>query len=64
PWAIRAFLTFAVPWAFATTLPAQALTSGIAWWVVAGAVAFAGAALFLLRILWNHAVRLYASASS
>lgn len=64
PAVLRAILTFVVPLAFATTFPAQALTGGISWWVVSGAVVFAVAAVVLVRLLWVYAVRFYASASS
>lgn len=64
PLAMRLMLTFIVPIAFATTFPAEALTHGISWWLVVGAVAFAALALAALRALWNVAVRQYASASS
>jgi ABC-2 type transport system permease protein len=64
PTAIRALLTFLIPLAFATTFPAQAVTGGISWWIVLGAVAFCLIALFLARVFWRYAVRFYASASS
>ena len=64
PLAMRLMLTFIVPIAFATTFPAEALTRGISWWLVLGAVAFAALALAGIRALWNRAVRQYASASS
>jgi ABC-2 type transport system permease protein len=64
PVAIRTILTFVVPIAFATTFPAQAITGGISWWVVAGAVAFALLAVVLTRLFWTTAVRRYSSASS
>ncbi|MGI8404964.1 MAG: ABC transporter permease [Thermomicrobiales bacterium] len=64
PNAIRALLTFVIPLAFATTFPAQAITGGISWWIVFGAVAFCLIALVLVRVFWRYAVRFYASASS
>jgi ABC-2 type transport system permease protein len=64
PLVVKLALTFIVPLAFATTFPAEALTHGISWWVVAGAIAFAALALAALRALWNVAIRQYASASS
>jgi ABC-2 type transport system permease protein len=64
PVAVRAILTFVVPVAFATTFPAQAITGGISWWLVAGAVLFATVAVAMLRLLWLYAVRFYSSASS
>jgi ABC-2 type transport system permease protein len=64
PVVVRAILTALVPLAFATTFPAQAMTDGISWWLVAGSVLFAAAAVTLLRFFWTHAVRRYSSASS
>jgi len=64
PTAIRALLTFVVPLAFATTFPAQAITGGISWWVVVGAVGFCLMAAVLVRVFWTYAVRFYSSASS
>ena len=64
PTAIRMILTFLVPLAFATTFPAQAITGGISWWVVLGAVGFAIIALVLIRLFWLFAVKRYSSASS
>jgi ABC-2 type transport system permease protein len=64
PTAIRALLTFVVPLAFATTFPAQAITGGISWWVVVGAMGFCLMAVVLVRVFWTYAVRFYSSASS
>jgi len=64
PGAVRVLFTAIVPLAFATTFPAQAITDGISWWLVGASVAFAIVAVALLRLLWNHAVRRYSSASS
>lgn len=64
PLAMRLMFTFLVPLAFATTFPAQAITGGISWWVVLGAVGFAMLALVLIRLFWLFAVRRYSSASS
>jgi len=64
PSAMRVLFTAIVPLAFATTFPAQAVTGGISWWLVAASVAFAIVAVALLRLLWNHAIRRYSSASS
>ena len=64
PAAIRALLTFVIPLAFATTFPAQAITGGISWWIVLGALAFCVIALVLVRMFWRYAVRFYSSASS
>ena len=64
PLVVRLALTFIVPLAFATTFPAEALTHGISWWLVPGAIAFAALAVVALRAFWNVAIRQYASASS
>jgi len=64
PGAMRVLLTAVVPLAFATTFPAQAITSGISWWLMSGSVAFAIVAVALLRLLWHFAIRRYSSASS
>ncbi len=64
PVAVRVLFTALVPLAFATTFPAQAITGGVSWWLVAGSVAFAIVAVALLRLLWNRAIRRYSSASS
>lgn len=64
PSAVRGFLTFAFPVAFATSFPAQALGSGSSWRVVGTALVAAVVALVLTRIYWRRAIRGYASASS
>ncbi|MFI6677531.1 ABC transporter permease [Kribbella sp. NPDC050470] len=64
PTAVRAFLTFAFPVAFATTFPVQAVAGGIGWAPVAGGVGLALVAVVLVRLFWRHGVRSYASASS
>ncbi|MFG1812840.1 ABC transporter permease [Kribbella sp. NPDC049174] len=64
PVAVRAFLTFAFPVAFATTFPAQALAGDGGWTRVAGGIALSAVAVTLVRMLWRRGVRSYASASS
>ncbi|MGC4189821.1 MAG: ABC-2 family transporter protein [Thermomicrobiales bacterium] len=65
PRAIQVFLTAVVPWAFASTFPAEALTHGLSqWWIVPVAVAFSGLAVAGCHAFWNVAIRRYASASS
>jgi ABC-2 type transport system permease protein len=64
PVAVRAFLTFAFPVAFATTFPVQALTGDLGWTPVAGGIALSVTALSLVRMLWRRGLRTYASASS
>jgi ABC-2 type transport system permease protein len=64
PVAVRAFLTFAFPVAFATTYPVQALAGDLGWMPVAGGIALAVTAVTLVRMLWRRGLRTYASASS
>ena len=64
PVAVRTFLTFAFPVAFATTFPVQALAGDVGWMPVAGGIALSVAAVTLVRMLWRRGVRSYASASS
>src|SRR4029453_15945594 len=64
PVAVRTFLTFAFPVAFATTFPVQALTGQLGWTPVAGGIALSVTALSLVRMLWRRGLRTYASASS
>ncbi len=64
PVAVRAFLTFAFPVAFATTFPVQALAGDRGWAPVAGGIALSVAAVTVLRMLWRRGLRTYASASS
>jgi len=61
---VRLVFTALVPLAFATTFPAQAITGGISWWLVAASIGFALAAVVLIRLFWLYAVRRYSSASS
>ncbi|GAA0576462.1 ABC transporter permease [Kribbella sandramycini] len=64
PTAVRTFLTFAFPVAFATTYPVQALTGDLSWRYVALAATLTLLALLLTRLLWSRGLRTYASASS
>jgi ABC-2 type transport system permease protein len=64
PVAVRAFLTFAFPVAFATTFPVQALAGDRGWAPVAGGIALSVAAVTVLRMLWRRGLRSYTSASS
>lgn len=64
PLAMRWTLTLIIPVAFATTFPAEALTHGISWWLVLGAVGVAALAITALRAIWNVAIRQYSSASA
>ncbi|TCO35173.1 ABC-2 type transport system permease protein [Kribbella steppae] len=64
PVAVRTFLTFAFPVAFATTFPVQALAGDVGWMPVAGGIALSVVAVSLVRMLWRRGQRSYASASS
>lgn len=61
---IRAVLTVAVPVAFATTFPAQALLGTIDAWVLPSAIVLTIFALLVTHWLWNFAANHYSSASS
>ncbi len=64
PLAYRVFLTFVIPVAFLTTVPAQALLGRVEWIWVWGSIALAIALLQLSRWFWRFALRFYTSASS
>jgi hypothetical protein len=61
---LRFMLTFLIPVAFATTVPAQALAGRLTWQTLAGAFALAAALAILSRLFWRVGVRRYSSASS
>ncbi len=61
---LRFMLTFLVPVAFATTVPAQALSGRLTWKTLAGALVLAVVMLILSRAFWRVGVRRYSSASS
>ncbi len=61
---VRALLTFAVPVAFATTFPAQALLGNADPRLLPVGLVLAGCALAATRLFWTYAVRRYSSASS
>lgn len=61
---LRLILTFLVPVAFATTVPAQAFTGRIGAPLVLGAVGLAGLLLFLSRLFWRYGIRFYSGASA
>lgn len=63
PW-LRAFLTFAVPVAFAVTVPAQALTGQLDLTSGLLAVAIAVGFFVLSRVFWLVALRRYTGASA
>lgn len=61
---LRFMLTFLIPVAFATTVPAQALAGQLRLSTLAGAYALAAALAVLSRVFWRVGVRRYSSASS
>jgi ABC-2 type transport system permease protein len=64
PTAVRAFLTFAFPVAFASTFPAQALRGDLGWLPVAAGLGLTVVATLLVRAQWRYGLRSYSSASS
>lgn len=64
PLAYRVFLTFVIPVAFLTTVPAQALLGRVEWGWIFGSVGLAIALLQISRWFWRFALRFYTSASS
>jgi len=63
PW-LRFALTFIVPVAFATTVPAQALTGRLTGQTLSGAVALATVLLVGSRLFWRFGIRYYSGASA
>ncbi len=61
---LRFALTFLIPIAFATTVPAQALAGRLSWQALLGAWAFAAALFTSARLFWRAGVRHYSGASS
>ena len=61
---LRFILTFLIPVAFATTVPAQALAGRLTWRTLAGAFALGAALLVMSRAFWRIGIRRYSSASS
>jgi ABC-2 type transport system permease protein len=61
---LRYGLTFIVPVAFATTIPAEALTSRLSGWTLLGAVALAAALLLVSRGFWRLGLRRYSGTSA
>ncbi|MEU8225409.1 ABC-2 family transporter protein [Kribbella sp. NPDC048915] len=64
PLAVRTFLTFAFPVAFATTFPVQALSGELGWGTVGLGVVLALVAQGLARLMWRRGLLTYSSASS
>lgn len=63
PW-LRVALTFIVPVAFATTVPAEALAGRLTWQTLLGTTALAVALLLGSRWFWRVGVRHYSGASA
>lgn len=63
PW-LQAILTFLVPVAFATTIPAEALVGRLTAQTLLGAVALAVALLAVSRWFWTVGIRHYSGASA
>ena len=61
---LRIGLTFLVPVAFATTVPAQALAGRLSWQTLVGAFALAAFLLAAARLLWRVGTRRYSGASA
>ncbi len=61
---LRAILTFLVPVALATPVPAQALAGRLGWQTLAGAWALAAAFAAGSRLLWKAGLRRYSGASA
>ena len=61
---LRYGLTFIVPVAFATTIPAEALTSRLSGWTLLGAVALAAVLLLVSRGFWRLGLRRYSGTSA
>ena len=63
PW-LRYGLTFVVPIAFATTVPAEALTGRLGWGTLLGALGLALLMLVISRAIWQAGLRNYSGASA
>lgn len=61
---LRYGLTFVVPVAFATTVPAEALTGRLSWEALMGALALAGVLFVASRAFWRAGLRQYSGASA
>jgi len=61
---LRFALTFIVPVAFATTVPAEALSGRLTWPTLLEAVALAVALLAASRWFWRVGIRNYSGASA
>jgi ABC-2 type transport system permease protein len=61
---LRFALTFLIPVAFATTVPAQALAGRLDWQTLLGAAAFASALFAASRVFWRVGIRHYSGTSA
>ena len=61
---LRFALTFIVPVAFATTIPAEALTGRLNGLTLWGAIVLAGGMFVLARLVWKWGLRRYSGASA
>ena len=61
---LRFALTFIVPVAFATTIPAEALTGRLNGLTLWGAIGLAGGMFVLARLVWKWGLRRYSGASA
>jgi ABC-2 type transport system permease protein len=61
---LRYGLTFIIPVAFATTVPAEALTGRLNWETLLGAVVLAAALLVVSRVFWRVGLRHYSGTSA
>jgi ABC-2 type transport system permease protein len=61
---LRFFMTFLIPVAFATTIPAQALAGRLTWPTLLGAAALAGVLFVASRLFWRVGIRHYSGASA
>ncbi|MDH3464223.1 MAG: ABC-2 family transporter protein [Acidimicrobiia bacterium] len=64
PALLRASLTFLIPLAFAVTVPAEAISGRINWWMLAVGALVTIAALAGSRQIWKWGIRNYAGASA
>jgi ABC-2 type transport system permease protein len=61
---LRYGLTFIVPVAFATTIPAEALTGRLNWQTLVGALMLAAAIFIVARLFWRFGLRHYSGTSA
>jgi len=61
---LRYGLTFVIPVAFATTVPAEALTGRLNWYTLLGAVGLAIILFAASRVFWRFGLRHYSGASA